>query len=279
MNALAFDPRPWSPLRRSYAAAVDRLRLQVRRARNDAAASGGSILRAIQGIDWQPFTEAMRDAWEEAAAATYVRARTGQEREHAPAEKAQPTRRQVADEQAVQWIEQNGLRFAQHLTRKSKAALNATIRTAITDGLSVDETARLAALHVGLAPKDMAALRNFQDRQRQTGASARTVAQRTEAYRKRLVAERARMIVQTELVTAREEGKRAAWKILRDEGRLRDEVWEQEWTVVRPCPLCAPMAGQRAPLGGMFRGPRGWVRGAPLHVRCQCGAKLVRRRT
>lgn len=84
--------------------------------------------------------------------------------------------------------------------------------------------------------------------------------------------ERAETIARTESMRASNQGQLEAWKQATDEGLLTGDE-EQEWIVTpddRLCPVCEPLDGTKAPLGGMFDTELGKVDGPPLHPNCRC---------
>jgi HK97 family phage portal protein len=79
---------------------------------------------------------------------------------------------------------------------------------------------------------------------------------------------RAEMIASTEVTNAYQQGNEIAWV-------ASDVVDEMEWVTVRDervCPLCGPMHGKRAPLGGTFEGG---VKPPARHPRCRCFTRPV----
>lgn len=79
---------------------------------------------------------------------------------------------------------------------------------------------------------------------------------------------RAELIAATEVTRAYQMGSERAWA-------AAGAVVEMEWQTVRDervCPLCGPLHGQRAPLGGRFEGE---IAPPPRHPRCRCFTRPV----
>lgn len=83
---------------------------------------------------------------------------------------------------------------------------------------------------------------------------------------------RARLIARTEVMTAANEGQRQAWDQAVDAGLLTGR--EQQVWIVTPddklCPICEPLDGKTAPLGGEFETSEGNIDGPPAHPNCRC---------
>lgn len=79
---------------------------------------------------------------------------------------------------------------------------------------------------------------------------------------------RAELIAATEVTRAYQMGSERAWA-------AAGVVGEMEWQTVRDervCPMCGPLHGQRAPLGGRFEGD---IAPPPRHPRCRCFTRPV----
>lgn len=88
--------------------------------------------------------------------------------------------------------------------------------------------------------------------------------------------DRAENIARTETMKASNAGQQEAWNQAVDEGLLTGEE-EQEWITTpddRLCPICEPLDGQKAPIGGQFKTELGRVDGPPAHPRCRCTIAL-----
>lgn len=88
---------------------------------------------------------------------------------------------------------------------------------------------------------------------------------------------RADLIARTETMKASNAGQAAAWDQAVEEGVLTGEE-TQEWITTpddRLCPICEPMDGKQAPLGGFFDVDGDQVDGPPAHPRCRCTIGLT----
>jgi SPP1 gp7 family putative phage head morphogenesis protein len=88
---------------------------------------------------------------------------------------------------------------------------------------------------------------------------------------------RAETIARTETMRASNQGQQELWAQAEDAGLLTGKE-EQEWIVTpddRLCPICEPMDGVTAPMGGSFRLNTGEVvDGPPAHPNCRCTIAL-----
>jgi hypothetical protein len=83
---------------------------------------------------------------------------------------------------------------------------------------------------------------------------------------------RAETIARTEVMTASNRGQQEAWSQAEDAGLLTGDE-KQVWIVTpddRLCPICEPLEGETAPLGGTFRVEGDDIDGPPAHPRCRC---------
>lgn len=121
---------------------------------------------------------------------------------------------------------------------------------------------------VGLDPRRVKALRNFEDKLRAT-PGARDVAAQVERYRKELLQNRAETIARTESATIENQAKFEAWDIAMDEGALPTDA-EYEWVAsADACPTCEELDGERVPVGEAFPSSGGPAL-PPLHPNCYC---------
>ncbi len=124
-------------------------------------------------------------------------------------------------------------------------------------------------LTVGLDPRRTRALRNYEDKLRESGA--KNVAAMVDRYRKDLLQSRAETIARTESSAIENRAKQEAWSIAADEGAIPSDA-EQEWVAHEDaCPTCDELDGMRVAVGDTFPGG---LAGPPAHPSCFCGLVL-----
>lgn len=205
-----------------------------------------------------------------------------------------------ANPESLARLQQQDLSRITALTRESQEAVRAVLERGLAAGRNPKDLARELQGIAGLNTRQAEALRRFRtqlEAQAQQEvvdrvASAkgpvsarllmaersqqidRAVARRRAEY----VAGRAETIARTETMRAIADGKRLQRERLVAEGALDPDAWEQEWITAedeRTCPVCLPLHGQRAPIGGAFLTSVGPLSGPPAHPRCRCDTRLI----
>lgn len=178
---------------------------------------------------------------------------------------------------AVAWTQQHGAELVRGISDRSREGIRRILVEAFEDGLTADEQARRIRELIGLTDRQAAQLENYRrtlddltDDERETLVGR--------LYR-RLIRDRAETIARTESIAAASAGQDLLWQEAVLRGDLLAGEWERFWITTpddRLCPICLPLDGQRAAIGGVF--PSG-VANPPQHPRCRCAQAVRRVRT
>jgi Mlc titration factor MtfA (ptsG expression regulator) len=210
---------------------------------------------------------------------------------------------------ALRYAETRSSAFAKTLNRDTRAALKEVVTRSFADGVPPREAARQLQQMIGLAPRDAKAIANFRIQlekisERNLSALSKTAMDRikrsdqrlfstksmdgdrqarmVDAYRARLMRERAMTLVRTETMAAANEGQMVAWRDAARRGQLdrKGKVPKKQWIVTpddRLCPVCKPMAEQTRRLDELFTSPYNGVsvQNPPIHWMCRCAMGMV----
>ena len=182
---------------------------------------------------------------------------------------------------AVRWASGRAARLITRMSEESKRAVSALVRQALSKGQHPHVLARelvrwglgLDASRAGALAKATSALETAVDlgaisREKASGKLQRLAAQKTRS--------RAVTIARTEMLTARNGGRQAAW----DEALKRDIIdrfnWAKKWIVNiddRTSDVCIALDGEITMVDGVFSAGLSFP---PAHPRCRCSTGLVR---
>ncbi len=183
------------------------------------------------------------------------------------------------------WIASTGASRIADLTASATQQIRETVAEALRDDISPEEAAQRISRQIGLSPRDAQALRNFEAEQvrlliptpeADTQLVRETIADSVERRRKRLLRNRSRLIAETEMQEAIQEGEQAFWQEAIATDQVEPATLVKRWFTVqddRVCPICEPLHGvgilfdeDFVSTGGAgFVGPR-----PPAHLRCRC---------
>jgi hypothetical protein len=108
------------------------------------------------------------------------------------------------------------------------------------------------------------------------GLTAEHKARLLQAYKDRMIRDRAKTIARTLVIDSSSAGQNEAWSQAADQGLLDPNKWEVKWIVAhdeRLCPLCSALDGERRSLNGSYEGGIGRP---PRHPNCRCSEGLVK---
>lgn len=164
---------------------------------------------------------------------------------------------------------------------ETRAAIREIIGRAFTDGLTVDQSARLIRATIGQTRQAAQAIANYRDALIEQGIPGPRLTRMVDRYAKQRLGQRARAIARTEIMGASNGGQDVAWRQAVAKGFLSDDV-ETRWLVTdddRLCKRCLSMADQRRKLGEAFECPLDGttVLFPPLHTMCRCVRVIVTR--
>lgn len=179
--------------------------------------------------------------------------------------------------EAIAWIESYGSSQVKYVSATTKAAIRQISSNALRNGLSPDETAREIKKIIGLLPRQVLAVQNYQASLIESGMDDSSIQSSVDKYAQKLLRLRADTIGLTESHTATNEGAIQATEGAVERGVLSENEYQLEWLYTsdnRACELCQSYDGTHAPIGGTF--PNG-MRGPPAHPRCRCTTVIVKR--
>lgn len=185
----------------------------------------------------------------------------------------------LVNERAVSYANARAGQLITAISAETRLGVRALIRDAVRDGGHPFTVAREIKQIVGLHPRQQRAVMNFRIALQGQGLKAAIIAKRVEAYAKKQLLFRAKMIARTEILWATNRGQELAWSAAEREGWLERGRWRREWiTAGDPCPLvCQPMNGKLATIEGEWSLPSGRLVTTPTeaHPHCRCTAGLV----
>ncbi len=171
-------------------------------------------------------------------------------------------------------LDRQDLRRIRGISQGTEQAIRNHLRRGLEQGLNPKDTARHLRAVIGLTPQQEAAVAARRTRLAAQGRDPAQVERMVTRYADRQRRVRAEAIARTETIAALEGGKQLQRERLVREGTLDPGQWVQEWQTAadeRVCPVCGPLDGETAPIGGTF--PGGYA-GPPAHPRCRCASLL-----
>ena len=181
--------------------------------------------------------------------------------------------------EAEKWIEKHASDRIKYINAAKKQVIRKIVLTGFQEGLTSQEQSKLIREHIGLLPKHVDAVKNYEKNLIDSGMDSGSVKKLAEKYRKKLLKYRADTIALSEGHTAANEGYRFVNREAVKRGILNPDKYEQYWIVTRDkrlCPICANLSNTRADLpNGQFPSPGG--HGPPIHPRDRCTTGIRRK--
>lgn len=166
-------------------------------------------------------------------------------------------------------------RLVTSVTRESQRAMSEVVARAVGGKLAPDEAAAEIRQIVGLNRRQALSVSSYRRALVADKRAPATVDRLTERYRNKQLRYRAETIARTETMRSANSGAEAIWMEQTARGVIpRTAV--KVWSVVaddRTCPICRPLDGITAPVGGTF--VEAGVDNPPQHPRCRCVCALV----
>ena len=204
----------------------------------------------------------------------------------------------LVTDRARNWVRGPGTERIVEINRRNQRQIRRSIDRTLREDLSPNEAIRRISRNVGLTAGQENALQRFEeqlirqrlpspeadatvffedpgDRQRLIGRQLvrETIEQDVENARSRMIRERSRTILETEMQTAIQEGERQFYEEAAAEGQINRDFLEKRWFTVlddRVCAICEPLHGivlmfdeSYSSLGFSGLNP-------PAHPRCRC---------
>jgi len=201
--------------------------------------------------------------------------------------------------EAQRYAREQSAKLITDISKSTRAAVSGIVDRAFSEHMPPAESARLIRDVVGLLPAHAGAVENYREALRsaepgsvvtvgsgstsqkiripEEGLDREEIAASVSDYADALVDWRADTIARTETLSASNEGQEQLWDQAVEAGLLPADV-EREWIVTNDdtlCPVCEPLAGERASLGGEFQGDGETFDGPPAHPNCRCTTGLV----
>ncbi|MCK5712165.1 MAG: hypothetical protein KAI25_05580, partial [Hyphomicrobiaceae bacterium] len=188
----------------------------------------------------------------------------------------------LVTERARNWIRSEGTRRIVEVNRGNQRNIRRSVHEALRANLSPTAAANRISREIGLTGQQAATLRNFEGsllRQRiptpeaDTQLVRETIAQDIENRRRRMVSERSRTILQTEMQTAIQTGERQFYEEAAAEGQIDPEFLQKRWFTVldgRVCAICEPLHGVVVGFNDSFSSGRFSGLHPPAHPNCRC---------
>ncbi|MDD5034117.1 MAG: phage minor head protein [Methylococcaceae bacterium] len=175
----------------------------------------------------------------------------------------------LINESSVEYARQRSASLVTRITADTQATIRDLVGRSFREGRTGEQLARDIREVVGLLPRQATALVNFQRKLEQEDRAPAKIADLTEAYRRRLLLQRGRMIARTEIIGSSTQGQQEVWGQAVEQnliGPKTQRVWI-DTSDDRECPLCAAMHGKTATLGQPYDNG---IMGPTLHPGCRC---------
>lgn len=166
------------------------------------------------------------------------------------------------------------------VTDETRRAIGRVVLDAFENGGHPREQARRIRDLIGLTDRQARAVENYRSALEEEGRDPAQVERMVSAYARRALTARAYNIARTETIRASDEGQRALWQQMADEGILREKDARREWVITpddRLCPICEAIPEMNPNGVGMnepFQTPNGPMMGPPAHPQCRCAQVL-----
>lgn len=157
-----------------------------------------------------------------------------------------------------------GATLVQGINSQVRTSIRETVSRGLSEGADVREVASRIKKTIGLDTRGTRAVGNLRSNLTKQGVNPVKIKKQVDAYAQKLLAERARLIAQTEIQTAIETAKLEVWK---SSGR---PVYVQWVTDTTACGKCAPSSGDITIAGNYFQTSLGGYQSPPLHPNCRC---------
>jgi SPP1 gp7 family putative phage head morphogenesis protein len=182
----------------------------------------------------------------------------------------------------TKWVREHTATLVKQISETSRAALRATLADGINRGRHPTQLAKDLKRNLGLTERQGSAVSRYWASLEAKGLPYAKIEARAQKYAERLLKQRAKTIARTESIAAVSQGRAQLWQQLQEDG-VFPEGTVQEWLTANDDrvseEICAPMHGQRRPVGEPFTTGEGQdIDAPPAHPNCRCTVVLVQGR-
>lgn len=180
---------------------------------------------------------------------------------------------------SIRWIMTRSLELAKFLSSSQQKAIREILLDGYKNGDRVEVIMARIKREIGLLPREIKAIRTFERKMEESGASDSSIARAAEKKASKMLSLRAERIARTETVTAQSRGRQDAWQEARDQGLIPDYIkrqWIAASTSPRTCVICTNLNAKETELTKPFDSPDiGPIMGPPAHPQCRCTVVLT----
>ena len=191
----------------------------------------------------------------------------------------------VAVQAALDWVDTEGSKLIVNVSSETRRSINNIVSETIFTGKDPRRIFRDIESQIGLHPRWARAVSRYSDRM--FAIHPPEVAEKlVQAYRKKLLKARAKMIARTEIIRARNVGQMQAWNLTAQQGLLDKRFTKRKWISAinspRTCEICKALdrSSQKNPVSFgqsyMITDPVNLtIQMPPAHPNCRCSQGLV----
>jgi len=184
---------------------------------------------------------------------------------------------------SIDWVREHGLDLvADGISPRQKETVTSIIQNAMEQGLRPTDAMEQIKANIGLTNREYEAVINRRILHEEAGLPQPEVERLTGKYQQELLKKRALRIARTETIAAQAQGRKDAWRVAQEAGKLPKV--QRRWLAPapspdpnRPCDICLDLDGTTAPVDGVYQSNYiGEVPGPPAHPQCRCSESLER---
>jgi hypothetical protein len=177
---------------------------------------------------------------------------------------------------SADWVRRHGLELvADGISPQQKQVVSNIIQESMEAGGRATETLDNIKANIGLTSREYQATVNRMNLHLDSGLPEGEAKALTDKYRDKLLRGRAQRIARTETIRAQAQGRKDAWLVAQDEGKLPPV--ERMWLAPPPspnpnlpCDICLDLDGRTAKINEPYEGTYGSFEGPPAHPSCRC---------
>lgn len=193
----------------------------------------------------------------------------------------------LVNEAAAEFMAREGAALLEAISRRSLEGVRQALIDQLAGQVSPTEAAARIGDLVGLDARGVKAVTRFRAQieaqlipipAAETAATRAVIERRVKAFADRQLRIRGRLIADTEIQSAIQEGERVYWDIAADLGDIDPALVVKKWFTVqdgRVCPICLPLHNTDQRLRESFSTSVGLISGPPAHPRCRCYLKYT----